>query len=100
MVNFEEDTEIISIQGYKYNMWHLKTKFGTFWIIEANNDLQDGYFLGINDQELGSYNNLDIAVKDVYEQSTGHLQWDSQAKVKVPENISQWVEGSPEHWDH
>ena len=79
-------------------MWHLKTKLGTFWVVEANNDLKDRYFLGVNDQELGSYNDLDLAAKDVHEQATGYLQWDSQAKVKAPDNISQWVQGVPDNW--
>lgn len=81
-------------------MWHLKTKLGTFWVVETNNETNERYFLGINDQELGAYNDLETAAKDVYEQSTGYLQWDSQAKVKVPESISQWAEGDPETWEH
>jgi hypothetical protein len=81
-------------------MWHLKTKLGTFWVVETNNESTERYFLGINDQELGAYNDLETAAKDVYEQSTGYLQWDSQAKVKVPESISQWAEGDPETWGH
>jgi hypothetical protein len=80
------------------DMWYLKTKLGTFWLVETDSDIKDRYFLGINDQELGSYNNADIAVKDVYEQTTGYLKWDCQAKIKVPESISQWNQGEPENW--
>ncbi len=80
------------------DMWHLKTKLGTFWLVEANNDTEDRYLLGINDQELGAYDNIELAAHDVYEQATGYLQWDCQAKIKVPNNISQWIEGTPENW--
>ena len=79
-------------------MWHLKTKLGTFWLVEANNDKADRYLLGINDQELGAYNNAEVAAHDVHEQATGYFKWDSQAKVKVPNHIQQWVEGTPESW--
>lgn len=79
-------------------MWHLKTKLGTFWVVETNNELQHGYFLGVNDQELGVYNEVDQAAKDVYEQTTGYLTWDCQARVKAPNSINQWVEGAPDDW--
>lgn len=79
-------------------MWHLKTKLGTFWVVETNNEIKERYFLGINDQELGIYDNSETAAKDVHEQSTGYFKWDSQAKVNVPDSISQWTEGEPENW--
>lgn len=84
-------------------MWHLKTRLGTFWLIENvadNAEQADGYYLGIDDHELGVYNSADTAAEDVYAQQTGYLKWDCQSKVKVPKEISAWVEGSPEDWHH
>ena len=78
-------------------MWHLKTKLGTFWLVEASNNTEQ-YLLGINDQELGTYQDANIAAHDVYEQATGYFKWDSQAKIKAPTNITEWLEGAPDNW--
>ena len=79
-------------------MWHLKTKLGTFWLVEANNDSDNRYLLGIDDHELGAYDNADLAAHDVHDQATGCIEWDCQAKIKAPDTISHWTEGSPNSW--
>lgn len=78
-------------------MWHLKTKVGLFWVAPVA-DLKDKYFLGINDQELGIYPDADQAAKDVHDQRTGYLSWDSQSRIKAPEHIFDWSEGEPKEW--
>ena len=80
-------------------MWHLRTKLGTFWVIEASQDNKKyKYFLGVDDQELGAYEDYHTAAKDVYCQHTGYFKWDSQDRVRVPQDISEWHEGEPEGW--
>lgn len=78
-------------------MWHLKTKLGIFWVIPIS-DVENKYFLGVNDDPLCEYRNAEEAAKDVYNQSTGYYKWDSQPKVKVPEHINEWLEGEPRDW--
>lgn len=78
-------------------MWHLKTRMGVFWVVPAvASDNQ--FLLGVNDQELALYPDAELAAKDVHDQSTGFLKWDSERRVKAPEHISEWVEGEPKDW--
>ncbi len=78
-------------------MWHLKTKLGVFWIVPvASTD--NKFLLGINEEELGFYTNLNQVAKDVRDQATGFLQWDVQAAIHAPEHIEEWVEGEPKSW--
>lgn len=84
-------------------MWYLKTKLGTFWVLEAkeaDEQLEDNIFLGINDEELGLYEDIEDAVRDVHDQATGYLRWDTQSRVNAPSSISQWIEGTPDNWLH
>lgn len=78
-------------------MWHLKTKLGVFWVVPAV-EAKSKYFLGINDQELAVYTDADQAAKDVHDQATGFLQWDTQVRIKAPEHITEWVQGEPKDW--
>lgn len=78
-------------------MWHVKTKLGTFWIVESDEQAQK-YYLGCEDEDLGSYDSVLNAVQDVCNHETGRLEWDEQISVKVPENIEDWDEGPPEGW--
>ncbi len=78
-------------------MWYLKTRLGTFWVAPIS-DIKNQYYLGVDDQELGVYSDIEKAAKDVHDQSTGYFKWDSQARVKAPEHISQWTEGEPQTW--
>lgn len=84
------------------NMKHLNTKLGTFWIMELNSDtpeLEQKYYLGVEDEELGLYSNPQSAALDVSKQATGCFRWDSQMRVTAPESISDWEEGAPESWN-
>lgn len=83
-------------------MWHLKTRLGTFWVVEEGvEDTKEGkYFLGINDEELGAYSDANSAAKDVHDQSTGYFNWDCQSKIKAPDDLQDWVEGEPENWSN
>ncbi len=78
-------------------MWHLKTKMGVFWVA-AIDEKSKKYYLGVNDQELGVYNDAEQAAKDVRDQRTGYLRWDVESKVKAPEHISEWASGEPRDW--
>ena len=79
-------------------MWHLKTKLGTFWILETSEDNEE-YLLGVNDEQLCRYKSTDAAIKDVCEQSTGYLSWDCQSRVRAPTDLSGWHEGVPDNWE-
>lgn len=79
-------------------MWHLKTKLGTFWLVESEGTESKKFLFGVDDHELGTYTDVAAAAKDVYQQATGFLQWDSQSKVRAPTNIEQWNTGLPEGW--
>jgi len=78
-------------------MWHLKTKMGTFWILPLH-DSKHAYVLGVNDDELAFYTDIEKAAKDVREQATGFLRWDTERVVKAPEHISEWANGEPQEW--
>jgi hypothetical protein len=54
--------------------------------------------LGVNNDELGVYDDADAAAKDVHDQATGFYQWDCQSHVRAPDHLSKWVEGEPENW--
>lgn len=77
-------------------MWHLKTKYGTFWLVKGH---VKEYHLGVNDVSLGIYRNAKDAIKDVSEQNTGHFYWDCQSKVSIPKEISLWAKGEPIDWE-
>lgn len=78
-------------------MWHLKTRLGTFWIVESDEDAQK-YYLGCEDEELGAYASVDRALDDVCNKETGFFKWDEQDKLQAPHEIEQWSEGPPEGW--
>ncbi len=79
-------------------MWHLKTRLGVFWVVPVQ-EAKNKYILGINDEELAFYTDIEQAAKDVHDQTTGFLRWDSQSSVKAPEHITEWIEGEPKEWD-
>lgn len=79
-------------------MWHLKTRLGVFWVVPLS-PTENKFLLGVNDEELGFYTNVDQAAKDVHDQATGFLKWDIQPVAKAPEHITEWVEGEPKGWD-
>ncbi len=77
-------------------MWHLRTRQGTFWVIESPSNSK--YVLGVNNDELGVYDDANSAAKDVHNQATGHLAWDCQSHAKAPDHLSKWAEGEPDNW--
>lgn len=79
-------------------MWHLKTRLGVFWVIPVQ-EAKNKYILGINDEELAFYTDIEQAAQDVHNQATGCLKWDTQSAVKAPEHIHEWIEGEPQEWD-
>lgn len=78
-------------------MWHLKTRLGVFWVVPLQ-DTGNRYVLGINDEELALYTDLEQAAKDVHDQATGFLKWDSESEIKAPLHIAEWIEGEPKDW--
>lgn len=85
-------------------MWHFKTKLGTFWIVqpqenEAGVSSDDKRcYLGMDDTTIRAYGDIQDAVEDVYNHTTGEIQWDVDTRIKVPADIHQWQEGEPEIW--
>jgi len=80
-------------------MWHLKTKFGIFWVVPISEvKTTPQYLLGIDDSELAFYTDAEQAAKDVHDQATGFLKWDIQAQVKAPDHITEWTSGEPQNW--
>lgn len=78
-------------------MWHLKTRLGVFWVVPAIKS-DSKYLLGVNDQALAGYSDAELAARDVHDQATGFLKWDSEAHIKAPEHITEWAEGEPKDW--
>jgi len=76
-------------------MWHLKTRQGTFWVIESPTHK---YVLGVDNDELGLYDNADAAAQDVSHQTTGYFPWDCQSHIKAPDHVANWAQGEPENW--
>lgn len=77
-------------------MWYHKTRLGTFWIVESEENHQ--YYLGMDDDTLGAYQRLEDAIKGIKNQETGYLKWDQARSPAIPEDIHQWEEGEPESW--
>lgn len=78
-------------------MWHHKTKLGTFWIIESPENHH--YYLGLDEDDLGRYQRIEDAIRDIKQQETGHLKWDQARETSIPEDVQQWESGEPDNWD-
>ena len=78
-------------------MWHHKTKVGTFWIVESDEDHE--YYLGFDGDSLGHYKRLDEAIKHINEHETGEMKWDMSNLSDLPTDLAAWQEGEPENWD-
>ena len=75
-------------------MWyHYHSKVGTFWI---GPDGERRFWLGIDEEKLGSYHSARAAADDVYTQSSGHAEWDSLPTVMEPCDLTEWVRGRPD----
>jgi hypothetical protein len=79
-------------------MWHLKTRLGVFWVVPISSS-EKKFLLGVNDEELGIYTDIEQAAKDVHDQATGFLRWDVQPIARAPERIAEWAQGEPKSWD-
>ncbi len=88
-------------------MWHLKTRLGVFWVAPlsevetkqtSKQNKHEKYYLGVNDEALGIYNDADEAAKDVHDQKTGYYKWDLETRVQAPLHINEWAEGEPKDW--
>lgn len=77
-------------------MWHHKTRLGTFWIVESEENHQ--YYLGMDDDTLGTYQRLEDAISGIKKQETGNLKWDQARSPAIPEDIHEWDEGEPDEW--
>jgi hypothetical protein len=78
-------------------MWYHKTKIGTFWIVESEDDHK--YYMGLDEDSLGHYNKVEEAIHDIKERHTGSLKWDVAKDITVPEDLLEWDEGEPGNWD-
>ena len=79
-------------------MWHLQTKVGTFWIVDAE-DNPDEYLLGMDNDVLGRYQAPESAVDDVQRHETGCLLWDAGSSTRGAPGLKSWHEGPPEAWE-
>lgn len=80
------------------SMWYHKTKLGTFWIVESEDNHQ--FYLGLDEESLGCYKKLEDAIQDIRLQKTGNLKWDEHRAAEVPEDVvHEWEEGEPENWE-
>ncbi len=75
-------------------MWHFNTQVGTIWIIDET----DRFYLGINNDALGTYECPEEAVLDVNNHTTGYPDWDARDKMRVPQELSGWISGEPGSW--
>ena len=78
-------------------MWYHKTKVGTFWIVESDEDHK--YYVGLDEDSLGAYEQIEKAIEDIKNQQTGCLKWDVTRGITVPEDLLEWDEGEPGNWD-
>ena len=78
-------------------MWYHKTKIGTFWIVESEEN--HDYYMGFDEDSLGCYKRIEDAIKDIQSHETGNLRWDESRGAWVPEDVHEWVEGEPENWN-
>ncbi len=80
-------------------MWHLKTRLGVFWVVPVKEGKKSRFVLGVNEDELAFYTDVEEAARDVHDQNTGFLKWDSQPVVKAPVHIAEWAIGEPKMWN-
>lgn len=77
-------------------LYHVKTRAGTFWIMPQPGS-PGRYWLGVDDDALGSYASPMQAADDVYMHATGHHDWDKlDTKVNAPTDLSEWHKGPPD----
>ncbi|MAZ44218.1 MAG: hypothetical protein CMF48_03465 [Legionellales bacterium] len=79
-------------------MWHLQTKVGTFWIVDAE-EHEGEYLLGMDNDVLGRYDDPQKAVNDVRQHETGCLMWDMGSVSRPAPELEEWHTGLPDAWE-
>jgi hypothetical protein len=74
--------------------FYFKTSAGTIWI--RPQPKTDRYWLGIDDQRLGTYYSPSAAADDVYTRHTGWQPLDALPRSELPRDLSRWTRGTPE----
>jgi len=69
--------------------YFFRSPVGLFWIRPQPNS-GGRFWLGIDDERLGSYHSLRAAADDVYSQATGFYRWDSLRRPDVPIDLTEW----------
>ena len=77
-------------------MWHFKTVMGIFWIVRAEES--EKFFLGIDEESLGTYKSYQDALDGINTHMTGYLAWDTETQMHVPASIESWMLGEPAAW--
>jgi hypothetical protein len=68
--------------------YRFRSPVGTLWIKPQRNS--DRFWLGINDERVGSYHSPEAAADDVYTQHTGWRPWDSASGLQKPRDLTEW----------
>lgn len=78
-------------------MYYYKSKIGILWI-KPHPGHAGRWWLGYDDEALGSYASANSAAGDVYTHTTGLWEWDKlDGKLfDVPDDIREWEEGEVE----
>ncbi len=79
-------------------MWHFKTLCGIFWLVPEETQEGTRFFLGVDEEPLGSYISHEAALMDINHHTTGYLDWDTHAKTQVPTQLELWNCGEPHIW--
>ena len=69
-----------------------RSPVGVFWIRPQPNS-GGRFWLGIDDERLGSYHSPRAAADDVYCQATGWSEWDLLRRPNAPTDITEWERG-------
>jgi len=78
-------------------MYYYESQIGIFWI-KPQPGCPGRWWLGFDDEALGSYASPALAAGDVYSHCTGHYEWDmlDAQLLDVPESILEWERSTPE----
>ena len=75
--------------------YHVKTRAGTFWIMPQPGS-PGRFWLGVDDEALGSYASAIQAADDMFLHVTGHIDWDMLDETEYdPTDLSEWEKGPP-----
>lgn len=79
-------------------IFYYQSPIGIFWI-KPQPGCRGRWWLGFDDEALGSYATPALAAGDVYSHVTGHMEWDMlDGKIMdVPESILEWQKGNPDY---